>query len=51
MPPSLLQGGSRKAAELRELTGRSFPPAGNFPLKSLKTPVEACFGAQGRRHD
>jgi len=51
MPPSLLQGGGRKAAELRELTGRFSSPAGKFPLKFLKIPIEAGPGVEGCRHD
>jgi len=51
MPPSLLQGGGRKAAELRELTGRLPSPAGNFPLKFLKIPGDTGSGVEGYRHD
>jgi hypothetical protein len=51
MPPSLLQGGGRKAAELRELTGRCPSPAGNFPLKFLKIPGDAGSGVEGCCHD
>jgi hypothetical protein len=51
MPPSLLQDGGRKAAELRELTGRFSSPAGNFPLKFLKNPGDASPGLEDCRHD
>jgi hypothetical protein len=50
MPPSLLQGGGREAAELRELTGRFPPPAGYFPPKFVKIPFAARAGAEGRHH-
>jgi len=51
MPPSLLQGGGRKAAELREPTGRFPSPAGKFPLKFLKIRFDAGPGVEGYRHD
>jgi len=51
MPPSLLQGGGRKAAEMRELTGRCPSPAGNFPLKFLKIPGDTNSGVEGYCHD
>jgi len=47
MPSSLLQGGGRKVTELRELTGRFPSPAGNFPLKFLKIPIDAGPGVAG----
>ncbi len=51
MPPSLLQGGGRKAAELRELTGSISSPAGKFPLKFLRILIIANPDVEGNGHD
>jgi hypothetical protein len=48
MPPSLMQGGGRKAAQLLATTGRFFQPAGDIPPKFLRVPAGVRRVLDGR---
>jgi len=50
MPPSLMQGGGRKAAQLHATTGRILVPAGGIPPEFQPTPAGSCL-ALDARHD
>jgi len=50
MPPSLLQDGGRKAAELSAMPGRLPQPAGFFPPEIPQVPVNARAGQQSHAH-
>jgi hypothetical protein len=54
MPPSQLQGGGRKAADLSNLScapGRFLQPAGFFPPKSERRPIIAGPAPAGAHRD
>jgi len=50
MPPSLLQDGGRKAAELSAMPGRLPQPAGFFPPKFSQVVAGARPGYQSHAH-
>jgi hypothetical protein len=55
MPPSQLQGGGRKAADLSAesstATGRLFQPVGTFPPKIQQLPAGMRAGGRGAAYD